>query len=100
MAYIISYGGKRARPNEAKKRADRAKQYLIAVRHFPGDHINVIDGGYREKPDLVLYVVSEGMCPPIPSPTVDPRDVEIIAGRRKRKNHAVNPAREQTVALR
>ena len=77
MAYIIAYGGKRARPNEAKQRADRAKQYLIAVRHYPADHIKVIDGGYREKPDLDLYVVSEGVCPPTPFPTIDPRDVEI-----------------------
>jgi hypothetical protein len=82
IAYIIAYGGQRARPAEARKRAHRAKQYLVAVRHFPNDHIRVIDGGYREKPDLVLYVVSEGVCPPIPFPTVDPRDVEIIAGRK------------------
>lgn len=77
-AYIIAYGGKRAHPDEAKKRADRAKQYLVAARRFPADHIKVIDGGYREKRDLVLYVVSEGVCPPTRSPTVDPRDVEII----------------------
>jgi len=78
IAYIIAYGGKRTRPNEAKKRADRAKQYLVAARHFPNDQIKVIDGGYREKRDLVLYVVSEGVCLPTPFPTVDPRDVEII----------------------
>src|ERR1044072_186599 len=83
-AYIIAYGGKRARPGEARKRADRAKQYLVTVRRFPGDHIKVIDGGYREKRDLELYVVSEGVCPPTPSPTVDPRDVHIVTrGRRK-----------------
>lgn len=85
IAYIIAYGGKRARPDEAKKRAERAKQYLVAVRHLPKDHIKVIDGGYREKRDLELYVVSEGVCPPIAVPTVDPRDVEIIAGGRKSK---------------
>lgn len=78
IAYIIAYAGKRARPDEAKKRADRAKQYLVAVRHFPDDKIKVIDGGYREKRDLELYVVSERMCPPTPSPTVDLRDVELL----------------------
>ena len=84
IAYIIAYGGKRARPDEAKKRADRAKRYLVAVRRFPDDHIKVIDGGFREKRDLVLYVVSEGVCPPTPLPTVDPRDVDIVTlGRRK-----------------
>lgn len=77
MAYIIAYGGKRARPNEAKKRANRARQYLIAVRNYPADQIRVIDGGYRENRDLELYVVSDGVCAPTPSPTVDPRDVVI-----------------------
>ena len=83
-AYIIAYGGKRARPGEAKTRADRAKQYLVSVRRFPADHIKIIDGGYREKRDLELYVVSEGVCPPTPTPRVDPRDVDIVTrGRRK-----------------
>ena len=78
IGYIIAYAGKRARTDEAKKRADRAKQYLVAVRHYPTDQIKVIDGGYREKRDLELYVVSEGVCAPTPSPTVDPRDVVFI----------------------
>jgi hypothetical protein len=78
ITYIIAYSGKRARPDEAKKRANRARNYLVAVRHFPNDHVKIIDGGYREKRDLVLYIVSEGVCPPTPLPTVDPRDVEII----------------------
>ena len=43
-AYIIAYAGKRARPDEAKKRAARAKQYLVAVRQFPA-HVKVIGGG-------------------------------------------------------
>ncbi len=77
IAYLIAYGGKRARPNEAKKRADRAKRYLVTVRHFPDDRIKVLDGGYHEKRELDLYVVIAGACPPTPFPTVDPRDVEI-----------------------
>ena len=36
MAYLIAYGGKRARVEEAKARADRARKYLIGVRRFPG----------------------------------------------------------------
>ena len=86
MAYIIAYGGKRARRDEAKKRADRAKQYLVAVRHFPNDQIKVMDGGYREVRSLVLYVVSDRACPPTADPTVDPRDVLIIRGRQAIKS--------------
>jgi hypothetical protein len=77
-AYLIAYAGKRARPGEARQRAERAKQYLVQVRRFPADHITLVDGGYREKRDLELYVVSEGVCLPNPTPSVDPRDVEII----------------------
>ena len=84
-AYVIAYAGMRARPNEAKKRGDRAKQYLIAVWHYPADQIKVIDGGYRERRDVDLYVVPAGACPPTPFPTVDPRDVAIIRGGRTRK---------------
>jgi hypothetical protein len=78
IAYIIAYGGKRAHRDEAKQRAERAKEYLVAVRHFPENRIKVIDGGYREKRHLELYVVSEGVCLPTPRPNVDPRDVVII----------------------
>jgi hypothetical protein len=84
IAYIITYGGKRARPNEARKRADRAKRYLVTVRHFPDDRIKVLDGGYNEKSELELYVVFPGACPPTPFPTVDPRDVEIVTPGRRR----------------
>jgi len=77
-AYLIAYAGLRARPSEAKKRGNRAKQYLIDVWHYPADQIKVIDGGYRLKRDLDLYVVPAGACPPTPFPTVDPRDVAII----------------------
>lgn len=81
VAFIIAYGGKRSRPGEAKKRAVRAKQYLITVRHLPDERIKVIDGGYREKRGLELYVLTEGTCRPTSSPTVDPRDVKILRGR-------------------
>ena len=81
IAYIIAYGGKRTRPNEAKKRAERAKRYLVTVRHFPDDRIKVLDGGYTEKSELDLYVVFAGACPPTPVPTVDPRDVRGIPKR-------------------
>jgi hypothetical protein len=86
IAYIIAYGGKRARADEAMKRANRARQYLVNVRRFPNDHIKRIDGGYREERVLVLYVVFEGVCPPIATPTLDPRDVGIIRGGPARKN--------------
>lgn len=75
--YIIAYAGKTARRGEASARALRARNYLVNVRHFPASRIKAIDGGYREQAEVDLYVVPNGICPPSPAPTVDPRDVKI-----------------------
>jgi len=79
--YIIAYAGKEARVGEAKARAQRAKNYLVKVRDFPPDRLKAMDGGYREEPQLDLYIVPDGTCAPTPAPTVDPRDVKIMKGR-------------------
>lgn len=76
--YIIAYAGKQARVGEAKARAERAKNYLVKIRSFSPNRLKAIDGGYREQPEVDLYVVPKGVCPPTPDPTVDPRDVRIL----------------------
>jgi hypothetical protein len=83
QGYIIAYAGQIARAGEAKERVDRTKNYLVNVRRFPAGQLKAIDGGYREESTLELYVVPAGACPPIVRPTVDPRDVQIIKGRKK-----------------
>jgi hypothetical protein len=75
--YIISYAGKRAAVGEAKEWAERARSYLINVRGLPAVQLTVIDGGYRETPTMELYLVKSNDCPPTPTPTVDPRDVQL-----------------------
>lgn len=76
--YIVAYAGKRAAVDEARKWAERAKNYLITVRGLSAAHLTVIDGGFREAPTIELFIVEPNLCPPVPSPTVDPRDVQII----------------------
>lgn len=90
--YIIAYAGKRARPREAKTQAERAKKYLVTVRHFPASRLKAIDGGYREELEVDLYVVPKGVCPPSPTPTVDPRDVRIVKETRSTSHR--RPARQ------
>ena len=87
--YIIAYAGRRARVGEANVHVLRAKNYLVNVRHFPANRLTVIDGGYREQAEVDLYIVSEGTCPPNPSPKVDPRDVKTVkaSGSSARKRH-------------
>jgi hypothetical protein len=82
--YIIAYAGKRARPGEAKAHAEQAKKYLVTIRSFPASRLKAINGGYREEPEVDLYVVPKGICPPSPTPTVDPRDVKIVRTRSSR----------------
>lgn len=84
--YIISYGGKRARVGEAIERVQRARNYLIKVRSFPPGQLKAIDGGYREKASVELYIVPRGGCPPASTPTIDPRDVQIVKARKRKKN--------------
>ena len=84
--YIIGYGGKRSRVGEAIKQAQRARNYLIKVRNFPRGRLKAIDGGYREESSVELYVVPPGSCPPTATPTIDPRDVQIVKGVRHKKN--------------
>jgi hypothetical protein len=86
QGYIVAYAGKIARAGEAKHRAERYRKYLVNVRRFPPGQLKAIDGGYREKPAIELYVVPVGVCPPIAGPTIDPRDVQIIMSDRGRKN--------------
>jgi|ERR1041385_7893212 hypothetical protein len=77
--YIIVYAGKRARVGEANAWTQRIRKYLITVRHIAGEHLKVFDGGYRETAEVDLFIVNDGQCAPVPSPSVDPRDVEIIS---------------------
>jgi hypothetical protein len=78
--YIVAYGGRRGRRGEARKRAERAKNYLTTVRGIPTSQIVIIDGGYREDFSIALKLRSKDMPPPQPTPTVDPKEVRIIKG--------------------
>ncbi len=80
--YIIAYAGKRARRGEARAKAQRARDYLVKVRDYNSDRLEAIDGGYREKAEVELFIVPSGMCPPTAAPTIDPREVKIVKGMR------------------
>jgi hypothetical protein len=84
--YIIGYGGKGARVREGIERAQRARNYLIKVRNFPPGQLKAINGGYSEKPSVELYVVPPGSCPLTTTPIIDPRDVQILKGGKRKKN--------------
>ncbi len=85
--YIIAYAGRGARINEAKVRADRARMYLIKEQGIGADRIITMDGGYRERLTVDIYLVPLGArAIPIPTPTVAPNEVELIRGRSVKRN--------------
>jgi hypothetical protein len=75
--YIIVYGGRRGRRNEAKARAARMKYYLMHNRGLNKNRVITLDGGFREKLMGELWLVKGGESAPIPTPTVDPKDVRL-----------------------
>ena len=83
--YIIVYAGKRSKKDEAKIVAARMKDYLIKDRGLSPDRIEAIDGGYREKPSLDVWLVPEGKEPPKPTPTLKPSEVKVIKNKKTKK---------------
>ena len=69
--YIIVYAGRRSRSSEARRRAKRAKNYLVKQRGIDSGRIVTIYGGRREKVEVELYALPRGISAPTPNPTID-----------------------------
>jgi hypothetical protein len=76
QGYILAYGGRASRAGDARKAADRARDYLVNKRGLQSERIVVVDGGYRERPAVELWLVPSGAQPPQPAPTVKPGEVK------------------------
>jgi hypothetical protein len=87
QAYIMVHAGRRARNGEAKTRGERAKEYLVKVNGIDAGRITTIDGGHQEGLTVELYLVPIGAQPPLPAPTVEPSEVQIIKADRPRNNN-------------
>ena len=88
--YILAYAGRKAVVAEAQLRANRARDYIISVRHINPARVKAIDGGHREDFTVYLNLFPSGAAPPVPDPTIDPKDVEIVYPKKRRprsKNH-------------
>ena len=85
--YIIVYAGRRAYPNEAAERGERAKAFLVENYGIEAARVAVVDGGYRETRFSELWLVPPGAEAPVPTPTIDAKAVQMIKGKRpERKN--------------
>jgi hypothetical protein len=76
QGYIIAYGGRTSRPEDAQKAADNATDYTMNKRKMDGAHTLAGVGGYREEPTIELWIAPDGAAPPMATPTVAPEDVK------------------------
>lgn len=76
--YVLSYGGARGFAGDSKAIGERAKAYLVNERDIHAARIVSIEGGFREKLTVDLWVVPAGATPPKPEPTVAPSEVKLI----------------------
>ncbi|MBD0373227.1 MAG: hypothetical protein ICV60_20480 [Pyrinomonadaceae bacterium] len=70
--YILVYGAKGSRKDDALERGQRARNYLVKEHGFEGARIVVLNGGQREKRAVELFIVPAGAAPPTATPTVNP----------------------------
>ena len=77
QGYLIIYGGRRGRRNEAKARAARMKFYLVRNRGLNAKRIITLDDGYRQELTTELWVVRHGESAPLPTPSLGPGDVKL-----------------------
>ncbi len=96
IGYIYVNAGQKACKDEAKKRAVRAKKYLVEVRDVPSDRVVWRDLGYKDEAEVVFYIFLRSK--PIPykfeyEPAKEGQIIENCKVRtRKRKKHGKNNA--------
>ena len=76
QGYIIAYGGRTSRAEDAQRAADNATDYTMNVRKMDGARTLSGVGGYREEPTIELWIAPDGGDPPMATPTVAPEDVK------------------------
>ena len=76
QGYLIAYGGRTSRPEDAQKAADNATDYTMNVRKMDGARTLSGVGGYREQPTIELWIAPPGATPPNATPTIAAKDVK------------------------
>jgi hypothetical protein len=100
--YIVVYAGRRSYRGEAQYKANCAKRYLVGVRRMDDASLFATDGGFREEPQVELYLGRSDYYPPVLDPTVSPKAVKIInrplrsCKDRSSSNSAANKRLERT----
>jgi hypothetical protein len=62
-AYLVVYGGRRSCKDEARLRGERVKSYIAKSGALSGEHITILDAGYREQWSIALEIGYVGTDP-------------------------------------
>ena len=81
VGYVILYGGRRNVRGEVQKRMVCMKSYMLNRRGFGADRIVIVNGGYRTKATMEIWIVPSGERGPVPTPTVAPKHVRLRKGK-------------------
>lgn len=77
-ACLICYGGRRSRAGEARRRCERAADYVKRAGGIDAARVITVDGGFREEASVELWAPPAGTTLPTAAPTVDPSEVKIM----------------------
>ena len=70
QVHIVFYGGRSSPPQEALRRAERAKDYIVNTRGMPADRVVAVNGGYRNEVSGEYWLSLMGTEAPPVRPTI------------------------------
>lgn len=70
--YIVLYNGREVGSKRMSAYKRSIMRHVLQTRAVPPKRIKLIDGGYRAKPEIELYLLTEGLSPPEPRATWTP----------------------------
>lgn len=72
QGYLLIYDSHRGTSGAANAAGERAKAYLVKEQGIDPERIVLIEGGFKEKLTVDLWIVPTGATLPKPEPTADP----------------------------
>jgi hypothetical protein len=95
--YITIYAKRGTHSGETKAQAERVKNYVVNECGIERERVITIDGGYREKKMVELYILPRDVSPPSIAPTADPSEMQIIktGGAKNNNRRSIRLCRQQ-----
>jgi len=76
-----TFRGRLPKRGEAAARAARIKPYLVQRRGVPANQVIMIDGGYRDEWQVIVWILPAGAAIPQPDPFIPAKDIKFRKGK-------------------